>query len=256
MEFHATTLAFLFIIYSICGWMIESIYRSANARMFVNPGFLRGPWVPLYGTGAILILVVCELTREYSLTARMAAYFVSISLLELVVGEAMLRLFGRRWWDYRDERFNIRGHVCPGFSLYWVVLALIFENTVYPATMLMMGSANPVAVQRFTVVFAALIAADAMYSSGIAGRILEAARHSRAFVARGGPAPDLARAFALVQAQLPGSRALRRLDPALFDCGRTVRALGLLRRRLHNKLRSTTICRDAMRSILSRRERP
>jgi uncharacterized membrane protein len=256
MEYRVTTMAFLFFIYSICGWLIESVYRSVNAQRFVNPGFLRGPWVPLYGTGAILILLVCELTREYSLTMRMAAYFVSISLLELVVGETMLRLFGRRWWDYRDERFNIRGHVCPGFSLYWVVLALIFENTVYPGTMLMMGSADPVAMTRFTLVFAVLMAADALYSSGIAGSILEMMRDSRAFIRQGGPARDLARVFACVQAQLPGGYTLRGLDPALFDYGRAARTLGIIGGRLRKKFRSTLRRANAMRSGFARRERP
>ena len=45
----------LFFVYSVIGWIIELIYRWRDRGTPVNPGFLRGPWLPLYGTGAVLI---------------------------------------------------------------------------------------------------------------------------------------------------------------------------------------------------------
>jgi uncharacterized protein len=195
MQYDLRTLAFLFIFYSLCGWCIESFYRSANAHAFVNPGFLKGPYVPLYGTGALVILAVCELTGNFSLTARMAAYFFSISLLELVVGETMLRVFGKRLWDYRDERFNIRGHVCPGFSLYWVVLALIFENTVYPVTVRMMAKSDPSLTFGFSLAAGAIMAIDLCFSSGAADASARLVREARAVI-REGRAWDEGGAFA------------------------------------------------------------
>ncbi|TAL39991.1 MAG: hypothetical protein EPN93_00025 [Spirochaetes bacterium] len=256
MQYDPRTLAFLFIFYSMCGWCIESFYRSVNARAFVNPGFLRGPYVPLYGTGAIVILAVCALTADFSLTARMAVYFFSISLLELAVGEAMLRLFGRRLWDYRDERFNIRGHVCPGFSLYWVVLALIFENTVYPVTVRLMARADSTLTFMFSLAAGAVMAVDLFYSSGAAGASARLVRETHALI-RGGRVWEPGRAFASLwtQVSLPGEPHAPR--PQYIGPLNAARAwAGKRRREIRGKFRSALKSNGIVRGILSRAERP
>ncbi|MEA3471057.1 MAG: phosphohydrolase, partial [Thermodesulfobacteriota bacterium] len=43
---------FLFVFFSIIGWVLEAVFRSFHAKTFINPGFLKGPYLPIYGMGA------------------------------------------------------------------------------------------------------------------------------------------------------------------------------------------------------------
>lgn len=112
-----------FVIFSILGWILEMVFRSVKNRRMVNPGFLAGFYLPIYGFGALIILGSHIILDTYSLPIRSFFYFISLSVLELTTGEAIEKIFHARLWDYRDNRFNIRGHVCLLFAIYWTVLA-------------------------------------------------------------------------------------------------------------------------------------
>ena len=125
-------LIFLFFIFSFIGWTIEVAYRSITNKKLINPGFLKGPYVPLYGTGGIIILIIYSFIGNEPIIYRAILYFLTISFIELISGEILLRITGKRYWDYSKNMFNIKGHVCIKFSLAWVILALIFESTILP----------------------------------------------------------------------------------------------------------------------------
>ena len=114
---------YYFVIFSILGWMLEMGFRSVKSRRMVNPGFLKGFYLPIYGFGALIILGGHTILDTYSLPIRSFFYFISLSVLELATGVAIEKIFHARLWDYRDNRFNIRGHVCLLYAIYWMVLA-------------------------------------------------------------------------------------------------------------------------------------
>lgn len=116
-----------FVIFSVLGWMLEMVFRSVKNRRVVNPGFLKGFYLPIYGFGALIILGSHIILDAYSLPIRSFFYFISLSVLELTTGVAIEKIFHARLWDYRDKRFNIRGHVCLLFAIYWTVLATGFD---------------------------------------------------------------------------------------------------------------------------------
>ncbi len=122
-----------FASFSVLGWLVEVCYRSARAGRFVNPGLLTGPYLILYGTGALLLIGAGGLLSGTGIVVRAAAYLVLLSGLELASGLMARRMFSLRLWDYSDERFNYRGHICLKFSLYWLGAAFAFEYLVYPA---------------------------------------------------------------------------------------------------------------------------
>lgn len=117
---------------SFLGWVIETVYRSLNERRFVNAGFLTGPFVPIYGFGALAITLIGRAAMRLSPVAAWAAMLLAPTLLEYVTAWLLERLFGMALWDYRDKRFNIRGRVCLEFSLYWAALAPVLVYGINP----------------------------------------------------------------------------------------------------------------------------
>ena len=123
-------LAFFFLLYCFIGWIIESTYVSVVNKKFVNRGFMRGPVIPIYGCGAMLMLLVAQPFLKYPV----AVFFVglvSCTVLEYVTGYLMEKIFKVRYWDYSDFRFNINGYVCPGTSLSWGALTLVLNYLLH-----------------------------------------------------------------------------------------------------------------------------
>lgn len=112
-----------FVIFSIMGWMLEAVFRSVKNRRMINPGLLKGFYLPIYGFGALFVLGGHVILDTYSLPIRSLFYLISLSVFELITGTAIEKIFHVRLWDYRDNRFNIRGHACLRFSIYWMLLA-------------------------------------------------------------------------------------------------------------------------------------
>ena len=112
--------------------MLEVSYRSVHEKRFVNPGLLRGPYLPLYGTGALILLVAVSLLQGSHVLTKALAYFVLTTGLELGSGFIARYFFHADLWDYSNQRFNFRGHICPKFSFYWILLAFTFEYLISP----------------------------------------------------------------------------------------------------------------------------
>jgi len=123
---------FEFIIFSTAGWILEVIYRSLNNKKIVNPGFLTGPYLPIYGIGAVIITTIAYATISMPIIYKCIIYFLALSMLEYVSGVLLYILFGKRYWNYLDEPLNIQGFVCLPFSIIWGLLALAFEYVLLP----------------------------------------------------------------------------------------------------------------------------
>lgn len=124
----------LFFVYAFIGWLLEIGYRSMRNRRLVNPGVLKGPIVPIYGVGGVLITITYVLIQSEPLVVRLAIYGVSITILELITGEALLLIFKRRYWDYSADPLNLHGHICLPFSAAWTLLAFVVEKSTFPFT--------------------------------------------------------------------------------------------------------------------------
>ncbi|MEA4912236.1 MAG: hypothetical protein VB092_06485 [Oscillospiraceae bacterium] len=137
-------LSFLFFIGSSFGWVLEVFYRrffsSTNPqRKWINPGFLVGPYVPLYGFGLCILYALAGCEEHIpieNLTLRRLALFAVMALcvtaLEFAVGELCLRVMKVRLWDYSENLGNIGGVVCPKFSFYWAALSAVYYFFVHP----------------------------------------------------------------------------------------------------------------------------
>ena len=110
-----------FYIYCFFGWIFESTYVSLKQHRFVNRGFLRLPMLPLYGTGAVMMLWV-SLPFKSSLVMVYISGVIGATILEYVTGWGMERLFKMKYWDYSNQRFNLNGYICLSSSVErWVL---------------------------------------------------------------------------------------------------------------------------------------
>lgn|GEM_PF-120448 len=130
----------LFSLYAMFGWSIESFFKTILARRFVNSGFLYGPFCPIYGFGALLVIQSFSIIERILLQAnRPALIILSVLLaillttvLEYFTGTIMEALFHSKWWDYSNEKYNLQGRVCLKYSVYWGILSCMALSWVHP----------------------------------------------------------------------------------------------------------------------------
>lgn len=99
-----------FYVYCFLGWIFESTYVSLKQKRLVNRGFLRLPMLPLYGSGAVMMLWVSLPVRD-SLPLVYISGFIAATALEYVTGAVMERLFKVRYWDYSSQPFQLHGYI-------------------------------------------------------------------------------------------------------------------------------------------------
>ena len=130
MNYTVTHWIFFFIIYCFIGWVYESIYVSIKDKKLVNRGFMRGPFLPLYGCGAIVMLFVTIPFRG-NLPMTFLAGCIGATALEYVTGVTMEALFKVRYWDYSEDKFNFQGHICLGASLAWGAFTVLLTYVIH-----------------------------------------------------------------------------------------------------------------------------
>lgn len=130
-----------FSLYSFMGWMLETVFKSVRDRHFVNSGFLYGPFVPIYGFAAILVNYCLALAKSSTalinnplVSGALSVFLVIIatSLLEYFTGALLESLFKRQWWDYSDQRFNIKGRISLNYSIAWAILGCFVLKAAHP----------------------------------------------------------------------------------------------------------------------------
>ncbi len=119
-----------FYIYCFFGWIFESTYVSLKKRHFVNRGFLRLPMLPLYGTGAVMMLWVSLPVRNNLILVYFSGV-VAATALEYVTGYVMERLFKIKYWDYSDQHFQINGYICLTSSIAWGFLTIFLTEIIH-----------------------------------------------------------------------------------------------------------------------------
>lgn len=155
----------VFFLYCVLGWCFESTVVSVKQRHFVNRGFLRGPMLPIYGFGAVLLLHV-----SLPLYDRPAALFfasmAAATVFEYIVGVVMEKLFKVKYWDYSEHRFQFRGYICLQSSLCWGFLGLILARFIH----------RPVEWVIAALPFRALLAVDVLWSAAFLADVIVSVR--------------------------------------------------------------------------------
>ncbi|MBQ7670779.1 MAG: hypothetical protein IJS45_08675 [Clostridia bacterium] len=172
----------IFFAYAFAGWIIEVTLKFIQFHRFINRGFLAGPWLPIYGSGALLITVASDVIPlgEMSYGTAFAVSFVLCGAVEYLTSFVLEKRFHARWWDYSTKPMNLHGRVWIGnlvlFGLGGVVIVKLanpllfrlFENIGFPARAVAAG------------VLTALIAADYVVSHFVLKLVKTGVENSRA----------------------------------------------------------------------------
>ena len=150
---------FLFYFYCFAGWCFESVFVSLKSHKWVNRGFMRGPFLPFYGSGAIMMLVVSMPYADNIPLTYVAGVF-GATALEYVTGVAMVALFKMRYWDYSNRFLNFQGHICLRSSLTWGLFTVLMTRVIHRPIESMMYRIPGQVLYYATVVLTIYIVAD------------------------------------------------------------------------------------------------
>ena len=121
----------IFIIYAFIGWCAEVSYAAVNRGIFVNRGFLNGPYCPIYGCGVVIVVTVLTPLKD-NLFLLFVGSVVLTSVLEYITGFLLERVFHNKWWDYSNLPFNLHGYICLKFSIYWGLACTFIMDIIHP----------------------------------------------------------------------------------------------------------------------------
>ena len=120
-----------FFLYSFLGWIWESGYVSLREKRWMNRGFLNGPLLPIYGFGAVFILLFTLPVAANPLLVFLMG-MAGATLMEYVTGSFLENTFHVRYWDYSMYRWNLHGHICLTASLFWGLFSLAQVRLIHP----------------------------------------------------------------------------------------------------------------------------
>lgn len=131
-------LCFLFFVGSLLGWCTEVLFRRIfTAKKWINPGFLTGPYLPLYGFGVTGLYVICALPISTGYAWADAVIKILImgavmTVIEYIAGLIFIRGMKIKLWDYSDRWGNIQGIICPLFSFLWTLVGAAYYFVIDP----------------------------------------------------------------------------------------------------------------------------
>ena len=128
----------LFVVGSLAGWVIELFFRRfVSQKKWMNPGFLLGPYLPIYGSGVVVLYAVSNIplgitSQVWDIIVRILIIGVGMTLIEFIAGLIFIKGLKIKLWDYSDRKGNVMGIICPIFSLAWLVVGSLYYFLINP----------------------------------------------------------------------------------------------------------------------------
>ena len=157
---------FYFIVYSFLGWVCEDVYVGVGEGKLVNRGFFYGPYCPIYGFGALIVLVLLLPYDKNPILVFLGGIILT-SILEYFTSWIMEVLFHERWWDYSSYPFNIHGRICLRNSMLFGLMALVIVYIVHPyieKLFVFFSTQCPMALNGFYVLVLFVIVIDSVFT--------------------------------------------------------------------------------------------
>ncbi|MGC8764715.1 MAG: putative ABC transporter permease [Brevinematia bacterium] len=175
MEFfnNIINLILYFSITSFMGWCIETIYRSIRNKKFINPGFLYGPFLPIYGFGAIFIYLADLYLGRISIFLKIPLWFIITSALEYISSWILEKIFSLKLWDYSNHKFNLNGRISLTFSIIWTLFSAFAIYVVQPAVFTLIGKMDVRLAYFLAGQFVAYFIIDCVFSAKLYAGIIE-----------------------------------------------------------------------------------
>lgn len=163
MEYTFLEILTYFVIYSLLGWLLESTYRTILEKKIINTGFLKGPFCPIYGFGAIIIIIFFSSFQDNVLALFLVSVII-LSLWEYLVGVALEKMFKTKYWDYSNHKFNYKGRICLTNSIEWGILGVIFIKFIHPAIENLLNQVDSIYINIAVIFISLILIIDAIIS--------------------------------------------------------------------------------------------
>lgn len=128
----------LFVSGSLVGWVIELFFRRfVSQKKWMNPGFLTGPYLPIYGSGVVVLYAISNVplgitSQAWDIVVRILIIGVGMTLIEFIAGLIFIKGLKIKLWDYSNQKGNIMGIICPQFSLIWIAVGSLYYFLLNP----------------------------------------------------------------------------------------------------------------------------
>lgn len=153
----------LFFAYSVIGWCMETILKSIKARHFVHRGFLIGPYLPIYGTGVLLVTMLLDPFMN-NLPVLFILSILVCGTLEYFTSFILEKIFHARWWDYSQRPLNLNGRICAETLLAFGVICTFVVTCINPIFFDFFNSFSPAVLHTVSAILAVILATDATIS--------------------------------------------------------------------------------------------
>lgn len=159
MQYTGYEQIWMFFIYSFLGWCLEVIYAAAGRKKFVNRGFLNGILCPVYGFSMVFMLVFMDSLKGKWFYLFLGCMIVG-TVMELITGLALEKIFHLRLWNYSEKRFQAGGYICLTASLVWGMLGLLVVKFINPFFLVVIRKVPGIPGMVLMIVSLVIFAAD------------------------------------------------------------------------------------------------
>lgn len=173
-------IATLFVIGSLFGWVLELFYRRfVSQKKWMNPGFLIGPYLPIYGFGVVILYGVSNINlgitnQIVDIIVRILIVGVGMTLIEFIGGLIFIKGLKIKLWDYSDRKGNIMGLICPLYSFMWLLVGSLYYFLINPFLVMGISWISENLIYTFFIgIVIGMIIVDFAYSVHLATKLKE-----------------------------------------------------------------------------------
>jgi len=152
-------LLFLFMVYAVIGWLWETPYVSLSQKKYINRGFLKGPYIPIYGLSCLTIILSIKIfdtlnTDSIFIIIIQVLYISLISAVwEYSTSWGLEKLFKTRWWDYSNRKFNLNGRISLDYTILFGIGGYLLWRFINPIFKNIYSSITPTILIVFLILF-------------------------------------------------------------------------------------------------------
>ena len=171
-------ISLVFIVGCSLGWLLELFFRRIVHKKWINPGFLTGPCLPLYGSGLLFLYLICSLDYSFISSTVLRTIFIIIlitfmmTLIEYITGIIFIKRMNVKLWDYSSRPGNIQGIICPLFTFFWGVIGAIYYLFIHKYIIYITDFINNYPIYAYFVgMYFGVMGVDVFYSFQIVSKI-------------------------------------------------------------------------------------
>ena len=155
----------MFFVFSFIGWVWEIAIHLYEDGVFVNRGFLKGPYLPIYGGGSMIILILLNRFRKKPLV-EFASIILLSGVLEYGTATILESLYNAKWWDYTGYFLNVQGRICAEGLLIFAIFGCLMVYFLAPISDNLLRRIKLRIIAPICIILLIVFMVDLIYSTG------------------------------------------------------------------------------------------